>query len=133
MLIEATTPLVIRLRSGEVRLLPGQPMRLSKEEGEKLLLKAPGKVRCLEPEPPLQPGWLVAYRDPTDQLRGGCDERLAGTVQECRWTESDWVVLLTNGDVLPLALIRSVGQTDAFGNVVAAWTVREHGVDGKRA
>ena len=82
------------------------------------------------PEPPLQAGWLVAYRDPQNRLRGGCDEREAGTVQVCRWTGTTWTVLLTHGDMLPLSQIVSVGKTDSRGKVVAAWTVKAHGYDG---
>jgi hypothetical protein len=43
--IEASTPLTIRRRSGDVRLLPGRPVDLPEAEALKLLAKAPGKVR----------------------------------------------------------------------------------------
>lgn len=83
------------------------------------------------PMPPLQPSWLVVYRDQRGALCGGCDDRPRGTVGECRWEENGWTVHLTDGQRLPLSLIRSVGQTDDAGQVVAAWTVREHGFDGE--
>ncbi|MGQ0557485.1 MAG: hypothetical protein ACT4PN_16250 [Nitrospiraceae bacterium] len=82
--------------------------------------------------PPLLPGWLIAHRDQRGRLRGGCDEREVGTVNGCEWTGSSWIVTLPNGDRLPLSKIVSVARTDAQGQVVAAWTVREHGYDGER-
>lgn len=83
------------------------------------------------PTPPLQPGWFVAYRNQGGTLCGGCDERDAGTVQECQWDGRAWMAVLTNGDTLALSRIVSVGKTDAEGRVVAAWTVRQHGYDGE--
>jgi hypothetical protein len=84
------------------------------------------------PQPPLRPGWLVVYQDSHGRLRGGCDERDAGTVLACRWNGQSWVVQLTCGEALPISMVRAVSQTDANGNVTAAWTVREHGVDGAK-
>ena len=83
------------------------------------------------PTPPLQPGWLVAYRERRGVLCGGCVDREHGTVQECRWGGNGWTVSLTDGQRLPLSLIRSVGQTDDAGQIVAAWIVKEHGYDGQ--
>ena len=80
--------------------------------------------------PPLQSGWLVAYRDAHGRLCGGADDRAHGTVERCAWSDSTWTVVLTDGPRLPLSMIRSVGRTDATGQIVAAWTVREHGYDG---
>lgn len=45
MWIETSTPLTIRRRSGDVRLLPGQPVDFPEAEALKLLAKAQGKVR----------------------------------------------------------------------------------------
>lgn len=81
------------------------------------------------PEAPLQPGWLVCYRDTMGKLRGGFDERDHGTVEACEWTGHAWTVFLTNGDQLALARIVSVGEM-VDGRLVAAWTVRGHGYDG---
>ena len=83
------------------------------------------------PAAPLQPGWLVAYRDRRGALCGGCDDRTHGTVQECRWDGNGWTLCLTDGQRVPLSIIRSVGWTDSTGQIVAAWTVREHGYDGE--
>lgn len=79
--------------------------------------------------PPLQPGWLVSYYQ-HDRLRGGCDGRDAGTVQACQWDGRSWLVILTNGASLSISRIVSVGQTDARGQVISAWRVRDHGVTG---
>lgn len=136
MLIEAVDhPILCRFPGGEIRMEPGKPVDLPEARALRLLDKAAGKVRCVTPEPPLLPGWLVAYRDRSDNLRGGCVERDHGTVQACRWNGTVWTISLTNGDTLPLGLIVSVGKTDEEGNVVAAWTVKAHGhdEDGRRA
>ena len=83
------------------------------------------------PTPPLQPSWLVCYRDRRGVLCGGCDDRAHGTVKECRWDGNGWIVQLTDGQWLPLSSIRSVGQTESTGQIVSAWTVREHGYTGE--
>ena len=132
MLIEASIPLRVRLRSGEVRLRPGHPVRFPDVDGRKLLARAPGKVHCVMPEPPLQSGWLVAYRDAQGRLRGGCDEREAGTVAGCEWNGTGWTIHLLNETTLPLRSVTSVGKTDAQGQVVGAWEVKHHGFDGER-
>ena len=77
--------------------------------------------------PPLQPGCLVTYRDEDWRLCGGADERDAGTVLEC----CHGIVLLTNGQRVPLHRILAVAKTDEHGRILAAWTVREHGHDGE--
>ena len=87
-------------------------------------------IEVASPTPPLHPGWLVAYRDRRGTLCGGCVDREHGTVQDCRWEGNGWTVHLTDGHRLPLTSIRSVGQTDKAGEIVAAWTVREQGYDG---
>jgi hypothetical protein len=143
MLIEAVDhPIRYRFPGGEIRLEPGQPVEVEPERAAKLLARAGAKVRAVEapssnvvvkpagPTPPLHPGWLVAYRDRRGALCGGFDDRRHGTVQECRWEGNGWTVHLTDGQRLPLSIIRSVGQTDDAGQIVAAWTVQEHGADG---
>jgi len=85
------------------------------------------------PTPPLQPGWLVAYRNRAGVLCGGCDDREHGTVNVCQWDGTGWTVELTDGQRLTLSAIRSVGKTDSAGQVVSAWTVRAHGYDGTQS
>ena len=75
---------------------------------------------------PLQPGWLVVYQDRTGRLRGGTDERPAGTVLDC----DERCVSLTSGTRLPSGQIVGVAVTDGVGAVRSAWLVRRHGLDG---
>lgn len=143
MWIESVKPLRVQFAYGkEVRLHPGAPVELSDEDGRKLIERAAGKVRLVghpsidtaaigQPIAPLQPGWLVAYRDDSYRLRGGCDERDHGTVARLEWVQGSWTVWLTNGEALSLARIRSVGKTDADGQVVSAWTTRDCGYNGE--
>lgn len=79
---------------------------------------------------PLLPGWLVPYRDPTGKLCGGADDRAHETVRECHWEEGRWTVCLTDGQRVPLSIIRAVASTHPDGRIRAAWTMREHGYDG---
>lgn len=125
MLIEASIPLHVRLASGEVRLRPGRPVRFLDADGRKLLARAPGKVHCVTPEPPLQPGWLIVYN------RNRHDRIHDGIVSRCEWDGRSWTVQLTSGTALPLGWVTSVGKTDASGQILAAWMVREHGHNGE--
>ena len=81
--------------------------------------------------PPVQAGWLVSYRDLHGAMCGGCDDREHGTVRDCRWDGNGWTVHLTDGQRLTLSAVRAVGQTDEAGHLLEAYTVREHGYDGK--
>jgi len=89
-------------------------------------------VESSGPTAPLTSGWLVAYRDQHGILRGGCDDRAHGTVQDCTWDGVAWTVILTDRQQLPLTAICSVGRTNPVGEVLAAWTVRGHGYDGNK-
>jgi hypothetical protein len=80
--------------------------------------------------PPLRPGWLVVYRDQAGKLRGGADEREHGTVKNCQWHGTGWRLVLTSGEHLSLSSIRAVGRTNEAGQLLAAWTVREYGLEG---
>lgn len=82
--------------------------------------------------PPILPGWLVAYRGPDGKLRGGCDDREHGTVETGERREAAWTFTLTDGRVLPARAIVSVAQVAQNGRIVAAWTVRNFGLDGER-
>ena len=79
-----------------------------------------------EPTPPHQPNWLVAYRDGRDTLCGGCDDREHGTVKDCRWEGNGWTVELTDGQRIPLCIVRGVTNLDG-----SACKVREHSYDGE--
>ncbi len=76
------------------------------------------------PEPPLCPGWKVAFRN-QGQLQDGI-------VSRCDGTGSAGTVHLTNGTALPLKWVTSVGKTDATGKVIAAWLTSRHRFDGER-
>lgn len=98
---------------------------------------SPGAVESNSPAstapiPPLQPGWLVTYRNRQGKLSGGSGDRAHGTVQECRWDSTGWTLYLTDGQQVSLSLIQAVGKADNMGHILAAWTVREHGIDGNR-
>lgn len=134
MTLETLTAITIRFDGQTVRFEPGAVFTVTDNQAQRLLARAPGKLQALtlppdRPIEPLQPGWLVAYRDRQGRLRGGCDERDAGTVAACQWDGTAWTVSLTDGQRLPLSRIRSVGQADEAGQIVAAWIVRDHGYD----
>lgn len=135
MTLQALAPLAIRFAGRVIQFEPGAVFTVTDNQAERILHAASGKVRAIvlsvdPPAEPLQPGWLVCYRDRHGVLCGGCVDRECGTVEACRWEGNGWTVSLTDGQRLPLSLIRSVGQTDSAGQLVAAWTVREHGYDG---
>lgn len=142
MWIEAAKPLRVQFKHGrEVRFRPGIAVELPDEDGRKLIERAAGKVRLADgssqvsdsdqPTAPIQPGWLVVYRDEMGRLRGGSDERQAGTVAKCYWRRGAWNMQLTSGRELPLSAIRAVSKTDTRGRILAAWMVQDHGYDGE--
>ena len=59
MLIEAASPITIRLPSGEVHLTPGQRVNLSDEQAKRLIEKVPDKVRAVHQRPV---DWLGEWR-----------------------------------------------------------------------
>ena len=128
--------LIIRLDGHILRLAPHAVLTVTDTQAQRLLARAPGKVRLITlpldpvvldgPQAPLRPGWLVSYRNQRGMLCGGCDDRQHGTVGECCWTARGWAVHLTDGHQLPLTTIRGVTKPDG-----TAWTVREHGYDGE--
>jgi hypothetical protein len=83
---------------------------------------------------PIEAGWLVAYCGPDGHLLGGSDDRKSGTVVSCEYVtvNRSFMVTLTDGATLRLGQIRSGAQTNAAGQVIAAWTVEAHGYDGKK-
>lgn len=106
------------------------------DQAGRLLEQFPTQLEVLTlpddpPAEPVQPGWLVAYRNRAGRLCGGADDRQRGTVRGCHWIGGRWTVQLVNGENIPLALVRSVAKTDHGGQIVAAWVVREHGYDGE--
>lgn len=61
----------------------------------------------------------------------GDDDRAHGTVRECRWDVAGWTVSLTDGQMIPLSRVRSVGAVDHKGRLYGAWEVKTPGYDGQ--
>jgi hypothetical protein len=57
MLIEAMTPLTVKFSTGDIQLTPGVPVEIPTMQAQRLLAKAPGKVR------EVTRGWLPAWRE----------------------------------------------------------------------
>ena len=133
MTLRCLEPLALKFDGRTVQFEPGSVFTVTPAQGARVLAKFPARVEVLAlpldlPEEPLQPGWVVSYRDQRGALCGGCDDGQHGTVDACRWTAGAWTVHLTDGQRLPLTIIRGVTTPDG-----AAWTVREHGYDGQGA
>ncbi len=67
MIVEAIdTTVMYRWPGGEVRLEPGNPIELPKERATRLLAKACGKVRAVDPDPipALNPGDRIVWEGP---------------------------------------------------------------------
>jgi hypothetical protein len=136
MTLQALVSIAIRLDGQVIKYEPGAVFNVTDAQATRLLERAPGKLQAIalpldRPIEPLQEGWLVVYRDRAGRLAGGCDDRVNGTVAACTRDGGRWSVRLTNGQSIPLTLVRSVVKTDPSGQVLAAWTVREHDYDGE--
>ncbi len=128
MTLRCLAPLMLKFDGRPIQFEPGSVFTVTPAQGARVLAKFPAHVEMLTlpSEEPLQPGWLVSYRDHGGALRGGCDDRAHGTVEVCRREGPGWTVLLTDGQRLPVTSIRGVTKSNG-----AAWTVREHGYDGQ--
>ena len=89
MLIEAVTPLTVKLPSGDIRLTPGVAVEIPTAQAQRLLAKAPGKVRD---------AWRVAWRELADLTYGltGEDPRfpcVMAALNECdeAFLRGDWI------------------------------------------
>lgn len=82
------------------------------------------------PASPLPAYCFVAYTDSLGKLRGGWEERPASTVKQCHGVGAACQVELSNGNKIPLQAVRAVGQLNAEGRLIGAWSVRDHGYDG---
>ncbi len=128
MTLRCLAPLTLKFDGRPIQFESGSVFTVTPAQGARVLAKLSAhlEVLTLPSEEPLQPGWLVSYRDHGGALRGGCDDRPHGTVEACRREGPGWTVLLTDGQRLPLTSIRGVTKSNG-----AAWTVREHGYDGQ--
>jgi len=136
MTLRALAPLTIRFDGKAVQIAPGACFTVTDQQAQRLFERVPGKVEVLDlppapPAEPLQPGWLVCYRDRAGRLAGGCDDRANGTVKACQGDGGRWTVTLTNGQRLPLSAVLSVAKTNDAGAGLSAWSTREHGYDGE--
>lgn len=137
-------PIIYQWPGGRIRFAPGHAVDVEDSRAIWILLKLPGRVRLAEqvepvtpplvggpPVPPIAKGWYVTYRDKNGTLQGGAEDRVHGTVKECRRESGRWMVYLTDGRQIFLDRIQAVAKTDAQGRVLGAWRVREHGYDGE--
>ena len=136
MTLHVLAPLTIRFDRRVIQFEPGAVFTATDAQAQRIIRLAPNKVQAIDlpldpPAEPLQPGWLVCYRDRAGRLAGGVDDRARGTVQACTWDGHAWTVALTNGETVPLTIVSSVAKTDHTGRVLSAWMVREHGHNGE--
>lgn len=62
MLLECVgQPFTYRWPGGEVHLTQGKPIAMPDERARRLLMKAPGKVRVIDPALACQPGTTIAW------------------------------------------------------------------------
>lgn len=92
---------------------------------ERMVTEQPHQSRQASAEPPLQPCWIIAYRDRRNRLQDG-------TVSRCEWTRTGWTIHLLNGTTIPLRSVTSVAMVDHMGRTVAAWLTSRHGFNGER-
>ena len=92
MLIESTTPLTVKLPTGDIRLTPGVPVELPRAQAQRLLVKANGKVR------EATRGWLPTWRELATLTSGltANDPRLPvvmAALNQCddAYLSGDWV------------------------------------------
>ena len=92
MLIEAIgKPLTCRWPGGEVRLEPGKPIDLPDDRAQRLLSKAPGKVRMVTPT--IAAGSFVTWRRGDGSIQTGFVDVLHADDMGVRWA----VVSLLDG------------------------------------
>jgi hypothetical protein len=96
MRLEALTPFTYRWPGGEVHLQPGTPIDLPDERGQRLLNKAPEKVRLCPPT--IYPGDRITWQRADLTLRYGIVDLLHtdtdGTVWAfCTLPDGKWTTL----------------------------------------
>ena len=135
MTIECLADLTIRCGGQVHALRPGHTIDLPIDKAQRLLERAPGKVRLLNSAPlaPIQSGWRIVYLDRQGKLAGGSDDPGHGTVTQCLWAGGKWTIHLTDGQQVALSRIQSVAALDYKGRFIGAWAVRAHGYDGIRS
>ena len=76
MLVEASVPLIVKLPTGDIRLTPGVPVELPREQAHRLLVRAKGKVREVSRD------WQPTWRELATLTSGltANDPRLSGVL-----------------------------------------------------
>ena len=97
MRLEALTPFTYRWPGGEVHLEPGTPIDLPDERAQRLLNKAPEKVRVCTP--PLQPGDRITWQGSDGKAHAGVVDLLQTYPGEvwafCTRPDGEWCALNT--------------------------------------
>ena len=76
--------------------------------------------------------WLADHLSrPDERLQGRDLDRDHGTVVASTYGAHGWTFTLTDGKTIPMQAVRGVAKTASYGQIVAAWTVRAHGLDGE--
>jgi hypothetical protein len=83
MLIEVSSPLTIKLPSGEVDLVPGQPVELPDEQARRLLKKAPGRARVITHI--IQAGSLITWTRGDGSVQDGLIDLIHVDDTGTRW------------------------------------------------
>lgn len=91
-----------------------------------------GSVAPDPPPSPLPLPCFVTFTDSQGRLRGGWEERATCMVKQCHGVGAHCQAELVNGDKIPLRAVRAVGQLNAEGRLIGAWSVRDHGYDGQK-
>lgn len=75
------------------------------------------------PSSPLPLPCFVTFSDSHGRVRGGWDERATCAVRQCHGIGAGCQVELANGDRIPLRAVRAIGELNADGRLVSAWSV----------
>ena len=126
MLIEAIgKPIRYKWPGGEIRLVPGQPVNLPEDRARKILAKAPGRVRSINPAPDFEAlkwelwpklshcGWCKLT--PAEQGRWEIAVKIQGRAEKAgdisRWLEMADILLEIAGAVAARWEEKKVGDT----------------------
>jgi|CXWL01.1.fsa_nt_gi hypothetical protein len=90
MFVEASIPLTVKLPTGDIRLTPGVPVELPREQAHRLLVRAKGKVREVSRD------WQPTWRELATLTSGltANDPRLSGVLDALNLCDDAYL----NGD-----------------------------------
>lgn len=125
-------------------LVPDAPVDVPALIAEKLLALAPAYIQVVperevpqsrrdhDRSAPLKPGWFISYRR-EGQLVGGPQEGDVGRVWKCVRDANRRLRVYTHaGLAVEEGAIEGVTEVNHDGNLVGAWSVSAHGLDGQR-